>query len=98
MEVSNYILIKDAKLSCFSTYLIILVILIFFSIVMDKTTESGYQPKYVAECILKSVLKQKKEIIIAPLVPKCAIILRTLFPSLYFWIMQKRARKLAREK
>jgi len=66
--------------------------------VMDKTTESGYQPKYVAECILKSILKQEKEIIIAPLSPKCAIILRTLFPSLYFWIMQKRAKKLAREK
>jgi len=66
--------------------------------VMDKTTESGYQPKYVAECILKSVLKQEKEVTIAPFPPKCAIILRTLFPSLYFWIMQKRASKLARDK
>jgi len=66
--------------------------------VMDKTTESGYQPKYVAECILKSVLKQEKEVTIAPFLPKCAIILRTLFPSLYFWIMQKRASKLARDK
>ncbi|XP_024878284.1 dehydrogenase/reductase SDR family protein 7-like [Temnothorax curvispinosus] len=65
---------------------------------MDKTTESGYPPKYVAECILKSVLKQEKEVTIASFSPKCAIVLRTLFPSLYFWIMQKRARKLARDK
>ncbi|KYN02927.1 Dehydrogenase/reductase SDR family protein 7-like protein [Cyphomyrmex costatus] len=63
--------------------------------IMDKATESGFQPKYVAECILKSVLKQEKEVTIASFSPKCAIVLRTLFPSLYFWIMQKRARKLA---
>ncbi|XP_012534978.1 dehydrogenase/reductase SDR family protein 7-like [Monomorium pharaonis] len=66
--------------------------------IMDKTTESGYQPKYVAECVLRSVLKQEKEVTIASFSPKCAIILRTLFPSLYFWIMEKRARKLIREK
>ncbi|KAL6255895.1 hypothetical protein P5V15_013136 [Pogonomyrmex californicus] len=66
--------------------------------VMDKTTENGYEPKYVAKCILKSVLKQEKEIIIAPFSPKCAIILRTLLPSLFFWIMQKRAKKLAHNK
>lgn len=65
---------------------------------MDKTTESGFEPEYVAECILKSILKQEKEVTIAPFAPKCAIILRTLYPSLYFWIMQKRARKLARDK
>lgn len=65
---------------------------------MDKTTESGYQPEYVAELVLKSVLKQEKDVIIAPFSPKCAIIIRTLFPSLYFWIMEKRARKLARDK
>ncbi|XP_012225368.1 dehydrogenase/reductase SDR family protein 7-like isoform X1 [Linepithema humile] len=64
---------------------------------MDKTTESGYQPEYVAECILKSVLKQEKELTIAPFSPRCAIVLRTLFPSLFFWIMQKRAQKLAKD-
>ncbi|XP_011159318.1 dehydrogenase/reductase SDR family protein 7-like [Solenopsis invicta] len=66
--------------------------------IMDKNTESGFQPKYVAERILKSVLKQEKEVTIAPFSPKCAIVLRTLFPSLYFWIMQKRARNLSRDK
>ncbi|KAL0120224.1 hypothetical protein PUN28_008111 [Cardiocondyla obscurior] len=65
--------------------------------VMDKATASGFEPKYVAECILKSVLKQEKDVIISPFTPKCAIVLRVLFPSLYFWIMQKRARKLERD-
>lgn len=65
---------------------------------MDKTTESGYQPEYVAECVLKSILKQEKEVTIAPFSPKVAIILRTLFPSLFFWIMQKRASKSAKTK
>lgn len=60
---------------------------------MDQATEEGYSPEYVADCILKAVLKQKKDIVIAPFVPKCAIYLRVLCPSLYFWIMQKRARK-----
>jgi len=96
MEVSNYVLNRNVKYlnplhMIFLTYVILL-------LVMDKTTESGFQPKYVAECILKSVLKQEKEVTIASFSPKCAIILRTLFPSLYFWIMQKRARKLARDK
>lgn len=59
---------------------------------MDKTTENGYQPEFVAERILKSVLKQEKEVTIAPFSPKAAIVLRTLFPSLFFWIMQKRAK------
>ncbi|KAM0730063.1 Dehydrogenase/reductase SDR family protein 7-like [Formica fusca] len=63
---------------------------------MDKTTESGYQSEYVAECILKSVLKQEKEVTIAPFSPKAAIVLRTLFPSLFFWIMQRRAKKSAK--
>ncbi|XP_072748613.1 dehydrogenase/reductase SDR family protein 7-like [Anoplolepis gracilipes] len=64
---------------------------------MDKTTETGYQPEYVAECILKSVLKQEKETTIAPFSAKAAIVLRTLFPSLFFWIMQKRAKKISKE-
>lgn len=65
---------------------------------MDKATENGYQPGYVAECVLKSVLKQEKEVTIAPFTSKAAIVIRTLFPSLFFWIMQKRARKLAKNK
>ncbi|KAK2580777.1 hypothetical protein KPH14_011512 [Odynerus spinipes] len=66
--------------------------------VMDQTTEQGYSPKYVAEKVLKAVLKKEKDVIIAPIAPKSAILLRSLFPSLYFWLMEKRAKKFAKEK
>ncbi|XP_032679676.1 dehydrogenase/reductase SDR family protein 7-like [Odontomachus brunneus] len=62
--------------------------------IMDETIENGYEPGYVAECILEAILKKKEEITIAPFSVKCAIIIRTLFPSLFFWLMQRRARKL----
>ncbi|XP_076289440.1 dehydrogenase/reductase SDR family protein 7-like [Lasioglossum baleicum] len=61
--------------------------------VMDKTTEEGYSPEYVAQRTLKAILKDEKDVIIATFSPKCAIYLRTLCPSLYFWIMLKRAKK-----
>lgn len=60
---------------------------------MDKTTQEGYSPKYVSDRILKAVLAEEKEVTIATFSPKVAIVLRNLFPSLYFWIMQKRAKK-----
>ncbi|XP_014467503.1 PREDICTED: dehydrogenase/reductase SDR family protein 7-like [Dinoponera quadriceps] len=63
---------------------------------MDETIANGYEPEYVAERILEAVLKQKEEVTIAPFSVKCAIIIRTLFPSLFFWLMQNRARKLAK--
>lgn len=65
--------------------------------VMDATTENGYEPEYVAECILRSVLEQEKEITIAPFTSKAAIVLRTLFPSVYFYIMKQRAKKGAKQ-
>lgn len=60
---------------------------------MDKTIQEGYHPEYVANRILKAVLKEEKDILITPFIPKAAMFLRILCPSLYFWIMQKRAKK-----
>lgn len=65
---------------------------------MDKTTESGYEPAYVAQCVLKSVLYEREEITVAPLSPRAAMVLRSVFPSLLFWIMKGRARKLRKER
>nr|CAD7262472.1 unnamed protein product [Timema shepardi] len=61
--------------------------------VMDATTASGYDPKYVAKEMLKVILLEKKEVTIAPLSPRLAIVLRTLAPEIFFWVMEKRARK-----
>lgn len=60
---------------------------------MDKTTQEGYDPKYAANCILQAVLKEKKDVLIAPFIPKLAVYIRTLCPSLYFWIMQRQFKK-----
>lgn len=65
--------------------------------VMDKATQQGYSSEYVADCILKAVLKEEKDLIITPFAPKAAMYLRTLWPSLYYWIMQKRAKTTLKE-
>jgi short-subunit dehydrogenase len=59
---------------------------------MDSNAENGYTPEYVSKKILSAVADGKKELIIAPVIAKLAITIRTLSPSLYFWIMERRAR------
>jgi hypothetical protein len=59
---------------------------------MDSATASGYKSEYVAEKVLSAVAQGREELIIAPVVPRLAILVRTLTPSLYFWMMGRRAR------
>ena len=61
---------------------------------MDETTAGGYPPQLVAEQILNRVVLQEKEAVIASSGPRFAILLRSLSPSIYFWVMQKRADKM----
>lgn len=61
---------------------------------MDSTTESGASPEKVAKRILKAVLRDEQDVIIAPVAPLIAYWIRHLCPSLYFYIMTRRARKL----
>eukprot|EP00090_Calanus_glacialis_P014371 TRINITY_DN23155_c0_g1_i1.p1 TRINITY_DN23155_c0_g1~~TRINITY_DN23155_c0_g1_i1.p1 ORF type:complete len:304 (+),score=88.54 TRINITY_DN23155_c0_g1_i1:47-958(+) len=60
---------------------------------LDKTTEQGYSVQYVAQQILEGIVKGKKELILAPLHVRLAIILRVLLPGVYFYIMKRRALK-----
>lgn len=61
---------------------------------MDPTTESGYSPEKVAKRILKAVLRDEQDVIVAPIAPLIAYWIRHLCPPLYFYIMARRARKL----
>uniref|UniRef100_A0A1Q3F839 Putative 11beta-hydroxysteroid dehydrogenase type 1 n=1 Tax=Culex tarsalis TaxID=7177 RepID=A0A1Q3F839_CULTA len=61
---------------------------------MDPTTESGSSPEKVAKRILKAVLRDEQDIIIAPIAPLIAYWIRHLCPPLYFYIMARRAKKL----
>lgn len=65
---------------------------------MDETTQHGYSPKNVADRILTSVLRGDKEVTIASFTQKIAILLRSLNPNLYFWVMQNRAKRLLKAK
>ncbi|XP_037944462.1 dehydrogenase/reductase SDR family protein 7-like [Teleopsis dalmanni] len=64
---------------------------------MDKTTATGMLPEKMAEHILNAILHHDKDIIVCDWQAKAAYYLRTLFPSLYFWLMERRAQKLERE-
>lgn len=50
-------------------------------------------PRYVAEIILGMVKDKKREIILAPLHMRIAVILRAVFPSMFFRLMNMRATK-----
>ncbi|XP_036924719.1 dehydrogenase/reductase SDR family member 7B [Sturnira hondurensis] len=61
--------------------------------VMDKTTAEGRMPMEVARDVLTAVVKKKKDVILADLLPSLAIYLRTLAPGLFFSLMASRARR-----
>ena len=65
---------------------------------MDSTQLSGYPPEEVASRIVRLVREQRNEDIPAPLLHRLVIYIRTLFPSLFFFIMQKRAKSQRKEK
>ncbi|XP_067013660.2 dehydrogenase/reductase SDR family protein 7-like [Anabrus simplex] len=65
--------------------------------VMDSTTAGGYAPAYVANQVLQAIADEKNEVILSPVSPRLAILIRTLTPSLYFWLMENRARRQNKE-
>ncbi|XP_063443695.1 dehydrogenase/reductase SDR family member 7B-like isoform X3 [Mytilus trossulus] len=62
------------------------------SALMDKTTQSGMAPSYVAEKILSAVEFEQNEVILSPVHHKIAIYLRTIVPNLFFKLMKSRAK------
>ncbi|CAG2111688.1 unnamed protein product [Medioppia subpectinata] len=60
---------------------------------MDKTTASGDEPEDVAKRILMAIIRKDKQLLVSPLLPKIAILLRFIFPNIYFYLMKKRAKK-----
>lgn len=60
---------------------------------MDKTTQSGLKPDYVANQILYCITHKQSELTLAPFYVRLVIGLRVLAPCLYFKIMAHRAKK-----
>lgn len=65
--------------------------------ITDADTASGMSPEKASEDILKAVLMQQKDVVIAPLYIRLVAKLRHFLPEIYFWVMQKRAKTLARK-
>lgn len=66
---------------------------VFVFSVMDQKTSQGYPADFVAKKIVDSVVAEDSEMTLANVDARIAIFLRTVIPSLYFWIMNKRANK-----
>lgn len=60
----------------------------------DNTTASGANPESVALSILKAILRNEKDVIMAQAPARIAYWTRFFCPSIYFWIMERRAQKL----
>ncbi|XP_045491416.1 dehydrogenase/reductase SDR family protein 7-like [Colias croceus] len=61
--------------------------------VMDKSTANGFEAEYVALKTVDMIINNDNETIVSQFLPRLAIFLRHAIPSLYFWIMAKRAIK-----
>ncbi|KAM4716997.1 dehydrogenase/reductase SDR family member 7B [Anableps anableps] len=66
--------------------------------VLDKTTASGWDPRDVADAVLRAVRLKSKDVVLAGPLPTVAIYLRTLWPALFFKLMASRARKEQKHK
>ena len=60
---------------------------------LDAATMAGYSVEYVSDRIIGSILRQECELVLAPLYMRLVIVIRTLVPSFYRYIMNKRAMK-----
>ena len=65
---------------------------------MDAATADGADRFEMSKEILRRVLSDGKDVILAPFAARLAYYLRFLCPSLYFWIIEQRANKLKKEK
>ncbi len=58
---------------------------------MDASIASGMSSRYVAKRLLAAVQHEENEVVVAPWTNRAAIVIRAVAPTLYFWIMRKRA-------
>ena len=59
--------------------------------VLDDATASGMSPDAAAGAILRMVISRDPELVLAPFFHRIIAVIRVLFPSLFFWIMKRRA-------
>ena len=60
---------------------------------LDSTTEAGYSVEYVSDKVISCLVSSDRQLVLAPLYVKIGIIIRTVWPALYRYIMNRRAIK-----
>lgn len=65
----------------------------YLFLALDQTTAGGMEPKAVAADILSAIERRIEDLVIADLKSNIGIVLNTLFPSLFYRLMKRRARK-----
>eukprot|EP00041_Stephanoeca_diplocostata_P009645 m.150553 g.150553 ORF g.150553 m.150553 type:complete len:167 (-) comp17828_c0_seq3:521-1021(-) len=61
--------------------------------IMDVTTANGIKPSDMAVTTLEAIASQTSEVVVASSLPKIAVMLRNIFPDIWFWYLSRRARK-----
>ncbi len=60
--------------------------------VQDHATATGMSAREAAEAILVCAVNHDDEVLLAPLIPRLVMLVRVLWPSIYFYIMKRRAK------
>lgn len=60
---------------------------------MDSSTAAGFSAGYVAERIVDTIVNKDNELIISQFMGHFAILVRRTIPSLYFYLVARRAAK-----
>jgi len=58
---------------------------------LDAATASGFTADYVAARTVRALMKDEKEVTIATFLPRAVMLIRNLWPSLFFSLMSSRA-------
>lgn len=62
--------------------------------VMDETTATGMAPEEVADKVLEAVTNRRTDVVVSAMLPRIVMMVRVLWPWLYFAVMKSRAKRL----
>ncbi|XP_076365685.1 dehydrogenase/reductase SDR family protein 7-like isoform X1 [Tachypleus tridentatus] len=65
--------------------------------ITDQTTAEGMDPGETADLILSAIMSRQDDVILAPMTPRLAVVLRTICPPLYFHLMKNRAWRIRKK-